>query len=130
MNKNFAKKAVLLCVAVMAVFSLALLTACGSDQIPNSTTSGLVGSWDWTVHGITTEGYYVFRADGTGDFGLAGAARTDFRWGTRNGVIFMCMTLSICGTSCSAPTEMPYTLEGNTLNVTLLGTTYTYTRGS
>ena len=113
----------------LAIFALALFTACSSDEIPSSRTSGLVGSWDWTVHGVTTESYYIFNADGTGSFGFDGA-RTNIRWGTEGGNILMCMTVSTCGDSCSLPTEMPYTLVGDTLDVTLLGTTYTYTRGS
>jgi|GEM_PF-2489256 len=130
MKRTFAKKSVLLLLAIITIFTLALFTACGSrDQIPSSTTSGLVGSWDWTLAGITTEGYYIFNADGTGSFGMAGM-RTEFRWGTRSGTIFMCATLSVCGSSCAAPTEMPYSLNGDTLNITLLGTTYTYTRGN
>jgi len=129
MKRNFTKKITALFLVVMAIFTLAVLSACGGDRIPSSTTSGLVGSWDWTVHGLTTEGYYVFRADGTGDFGIDGL-RTNFRWGSRNGVIYMCMTTGICGNSCSAPTELQYTLTGDTLTVTLAGMTHTYTRGS
>jgi len=129
MKQVFTKKTTVLVVAVLAIFTLAFFTACNSDRVPSSTTSGLVGSWDWTLQGLTTEGYYVFNGDGTGDFGLDGM-RTAFRWGTRNNSIYMCLTVSVCGSSCSAPTEMPYTLDGDTLTVTLMGTTYTYTRGN
>ena len=130
MKRVFAKKSTILLMVAMVILSLALFTACGgSDGVPSSTTSGLVGSWDWTVAGITTEGYYVFNADGTGSSGFDGA-RTAIRWGTSGGTIFMCMTVSACGNSCSSPMEMPYSLDGNTLNITLSGTTYTYTRGN
>ena len=128
MKRVFAKNALPL--IAIAILAFALFTACGeSDGVPSSTTSGLVGSWDWTVAGITTEGYYVFNADGTGNFGFDGA-RTAIRWGTRDGSIFMCATPATCGSSCQLPTEMPYSLDGDTLDVTLLGTTYTYTRGN
>ena len=116
-------------VLMLAALSLALLASCAEDQIPSSTTGGLVGTWDWTVAGLTTEGYYVFNADGTGNFGLEGM-RTQFRWGTRDGAIYMCMTTSACGDTCEAPERMPYTLSGDTLTVNFQGTQYTYTRGN
>jgi len=129
MKQVFTRKSAILLMAVVAIFSLAFLTSCSSDRIPSSTTSGLVGSWDWTFAGVTSEAYYVFNADGTGNFGFDGM-RTNIRWGTRNGNIFMCVTVDNCGNSCPAPEEMPYSLQGDTLDVTLMGTTYTYTRGN
>ena len=128
LKRVFERKSAILLMAA-AVLVLALFTACNNDRIPSSTTSGLVGSWDWTVAGLTTEGYYVFNANGTGNYGFDGE-RTEFRWGTRGGTIYMCHTLSICGNSCPAPLEMPYSLSGDNLDITLLGTTYSYTRGN
>ena len=127
MKQIFTKKSAIL-LMMLAVLALAMFTACGGDRIPATTTSGLVGSWDWTFQGMTTEDYYIFNADGTGSFGFTGM-RTPIRWGTNNGTIYMCTTVSLCGDSCPLPTQMPYTLSGDNLDVTLGGITYSYTRG-
>jgi hypothetical protein len=117
---KFTKKALAILVSAVLALSLVVMLA-GCDQVPSDRDSGLTGTWNWDV---TEEAYYTFNSDGTGTMEGYG----DIRWGTSGGNIVVCVTVSDCGNSCPAPEELPYTLDGDSLKVTIQGTSYEYTR--
>ena len=69
--------------------------------------AGLVGNWDWM--GMP---YYTFNADGTGQM-----SGMPIRWTSARGVLSICNTPAICGSTCIAPAEWNYTITGNTLRL-------------
>lgn len=68
----------------------------------------LVGTWTWMG-----SPYYVLEADGQGTM-----VEMPIRWWSLNGVFSFCSTPSLCGTTCIAPTEWYYELEGDELLLT------------
>lgn len=87
-------------------------------EVANTT---LIGTWYW----IGTP-YYVLNENGEGTM-----AGTPIGWTAANGILSICITPTICGTTCIAPAEWYYVLEGNELVLTstiISGMTFTYTR--
>ena len=68
----------------------------------------LAGSWAWMG-----SVYYVFEAGGGGT--MLGES---IRWTTSRGILAVCTTPDICGSTCIAPMEWYYELNGNNLNLT------------
>jgi hypothetical protein len=67
--------------------------------------------------------WWTFNADGTGT--MAGVS---IRWTTDGGVLKVCATPYSCGNVCNATDNSPYRLSGDSLAITLVGTTWNYTR--
>ncbi|MCL2874618.1 MAG: hypothetical protein FWE29_06800 [Defluviitaleaceae bacterium] len=139
---------------LLVAIVILILTACGStdetagryesDHVDNATSyleyaidyleneepsptpepsleSTLIGTWLWMG-----SPYYVFEQNGYGTM-----SGSDIRWTSREGVLSICSTPSICGITCFAPSEWNYTLDENQLILTSRLTanlTFTYTR--
>jgi len=91
------------------------------EETTEAATSSLVGSWYWLG-----SAYYVLNANGEGT--MAGMA---IRWTTANGVLSICNTPALCQTTCIAPAEWYYVINGNELVLTstiMRSMTFTYTR--
>jgi len=82
----------------------------------------LVGTWAW----LGTP-YYVFNADGTG----TQTPEMPLLWAAENGVLSICITPDLCGSTCIASLDWYYVIDGNQLTLTstiIPDMTYTYTR--
>jgi len=92
------------------------------EETPNAApVDTLYGAWNW----LGTE-YYVFNTDGTGSM-----AGMPIRWRIRNNnILSICGTPDLCGTTCIAPAEWTFVLDGNnlTLDSTTLDMSFEYTR--
>jgi|GEM_PF-2289024 len=92
-----------------------------TPQAPSATQASLVGTWLWLG-----SPYYVFETGGRGT--MSGMA---ILWSTSNGVLRICSTPDLCGSTCIAPAEWNYVLTGNQLTLTsrvIDSLTFTYTR--
>ena len=114
---------------LMIVMSLSLI-GCNDAQTPAEPTAPaveeaannpLAGRWYW-IGSL----YYELSYDGEGT--MAGAA---IRWTSADGILAICATPDSCGTTCIAPMEWYYVLEGGELTLTstiIDGMVFTYTR--
>ena len=78
------------------------------EEAPAADAQTLAGSWAWMG-----SVYYVFEAGGGGTM-----LGEDIRWTTSRGILSICTTPGLCGSSCVAPMEWYYELNGNNLNLT------------
>lgn len=81
----------------------------------------LEGTWLWMG-----SPYYVFEAGGRGTM-----VGSDILWSTSGGVLSICSTPDICGSTCIAPSDWYYELAGNELTLTSTissDMTFVYTR--
>ena len=86
-----------------------------------ATADSLAGRWYWMG-----SLYYELAYDGEGTM-----AGSDIRWTAADGILAICNTPDTCGTTCIAPAEWYYVIEGNELTLTstiIEGMTFTYTR--
>ena len=82
-----------------------------------------VGSWYWQGHL-----YYRFDADGRGIIWPGTETEQNIRWEIDNGVLLICTTPELCGTTCILPTKWHYTFEdGDLILIGMMA--FVYTRG-
>jgi len=122
------KKTLSIALSILLIATLAFaMIGCGNGD-NGGDTHRLVGSWDWTVAGITTEGYWVFNADGTAVMGAGTEVELNYSaWTTNNGVLY----LTLAGTPLSVPTWYYEFVNNNTLRLTsttIDGFEFEYTR--
>jgi len=92
-----------------------------APAVDAATDNPLAGRWYWM--GTL---YYALDYDGEGT--MAGAA---IRWTSADGILAICTTPDSCGTTCLAPMEWYYVLEGAELTLTstiIDNMVFTYTR--
>jgi len=85
------------------------------------TGQSIVGIWNWM--GIP---YYVFNENGQGTM-----SGMDINWSTSQGILTVCTTPELCGSTCIAPSEWYYVISGDEMVLTsrlIPGMVYTYTR--
>ena len=108
-----------LALSAVAILMLALLTSCFGGTAIGDTNDELVGTWYFFG-----SPYYVLNEDGSGTVG--GSAIT---WWVDGNTFFYCATPNLCGNNrCTLPIEQPWSIDGDVLTLTLLGTEFTYTR--
>jgi len=91
------------------------------EPISELASDSLVGTWYWMG-----SPYYILYDNGEGT--MSGSA---IRWAAADGILSICNTPAICSTTCLAPAEWHYIIEGDelTLTSTLVALmTFTYTR--
>lgn len=91
------------------------------EPAPDDPSAALIGTWLWMG-----SPYYVFESDGRGTMN-----EMEISWSTNNGVLSICNTPEVCGSTCIAPAEWNYTIQGNdlTLRSTLMpDLIFSYTR--
>jgi len=115
--KKFTK---VLAMAVIAVVTVVLLTACGSDD------HELVGTWRWDDNPAFT---YVFNNDGTGTRGGSpDVPVTNIEWRVSGNVLYIECPNAIFGVHSE---EWYWTIEGRTLTLVsrqAVNLSFTYTR--